>query len=203
MIVSKYRDAFQALRNVESEFKQKLGLLQIISRYFNDRGAKIPIVVGGEAVEIYTRGGFTSHDIDLKSSMDVLVDCLEKELGFRRVQHAFNSVDPPFAIEWQGAALEEGREGEDRVRIIQVGDDRIVLIGFEDLIVDRLNAAKFSQHAESYEQAKELYLVTMLGTLSFDEEYALLKAKQDDVLDYYQKMVGEVRASYENDALRK
>ena len=189
--MSKYTDAFLELRKVENEFKQKIGLIRIIAQYFKDHGKKPPIIVGGEAVEIYTRGGFTTQDIDIKGSKQTLIDCLEKELGFERLHHVFSSSNPNFSVEWQGSTLEEGREGEAKIRIIAVGEDEIAVVGFEDLIIDRLNAAKFSGHQESFEQAKELYIIIQIGKLSFDESYAQTRANHDDVMDTYTRMKNE------------
>jgi hypothetical protein len=177
-----------ALSGEADPFKRKIGLLKIIAGYFADHGQRPPVVVGGEAVEIYTKGAFVSHDVDILSSRQALIDCLEKELGFSRIHHNFFCPEPLFAVEWQGSALEEGREAEDHVRPVVINGIAIHLVGMEDLVIDRLNAAKFSRHAESWEQARGLLLGARINGLKFDGEYAGRRAQHDDLLDFYERL---------------
>ncbi len=190
--MSKYKDLLRALCEEHDGYRRKIRFLRIVAQYFADNHLRMPVIVGGEAVEIYTQGAFTSLDIDIKSSLEGLVDCLEKELGFERMQHNFFNKNPLLAVEWQGAALEEGHEAESRVRKLSIDGTIIGIIGLEDLIIDRLNAAKFSRHNESYEQAKSILAGARIGGLDYDATYAEKRAAHDDVLDTYQRMLQDV-----------
>jgi DNA-binding protein YbaB len=190
--MSKYKEMLRALGEEHDAYRRKIKFLGIVARYFADHNLKTPVVVGGEAVEIYTQGAFTFLDIDIKSSQDGLIECLEKELGFERCQHNFFNENPLLAVEWQGASLEEGHEAESRVRHLSIDGNIIGIIGLEDLIIDRLNAAKFAQHHESYEQAKTIFAGARIGGLDYDASYAEKRAAHDDVLDMYQRMLLDV-----------
>lgn len=93
------------LRTLSEEndaYRRKIKFLGILARYFADHNLKTPVVAGGEAVEIYTNWTFTSLDRDIKSSQDGLIDCLEKERAFERLQHNFFNENPLLAVEWRG-----------------------------------------------------------------------------------------------------
>ncbi|MDP2766299.1 MAG: hypothetical protein Q8O41_02455, partial [Candidatus Methanoperedens sp.] len=96
-------------------------------------GKKKPILVGGSAVEFYTRGTCKSIDIDLLADRDSLEKVLEK-MGFSKSgRHWFYTKD--IGIEVVGESPEGRRVNE----VLHEGK-LIRILSIEDLIVDRLNA---------------------------------------------------------------
>jgi len=66
--MSKYKEMLRALSEEHDAYRRKIKFLGIVARYFADHNLRPPVVVGGEAVEIYTHGAFTSLDIDIDHS---------------------------------------------------------------------------------------------------------------------------------------
>jgi hypothetical protein len=74
---------FQKLKEIEDPIKKRALFVALLSREVKSLCAEMPIVVGGEALEIYTQGGYTTGDIDLKGPKDCMESIL-KEWGFQR-----------------------------------------------------------------------------------------------------------------------
>ena len=112
-------------------------------------GNKKPILVGGSAVEFYTRGTCKSIDIDLLGDRETLVKLLE-DMGFSKTgRHWFYTKD--IGIEIVGSSAEGMRVNE----VLHEGK-LIRIISIEDLIVDRLNACKHWKSQYDCEQAQVL-----------------------------------------------
>ena len=95
-----------------------------------------PILVGGAAVELYTGGAYTTGDLDFVGTVPPLVASALKEAGFdRRGRHWIHEVGEVF-IEFPSTGLDIG---EDSV-VIEVEDQRVLIVGREALIADRLAA---------------------------------------------------------------
>lgn len=105
-----------------------------------------PIVVGGAALEFYTLGGYTTKDVDLVIGDRRRLDQVLRDLGFQRTggRHWYSEL-LDMAIEAPDEVL---AGSEDKIATVTVGGKRVYLIGLEDLIVDRLAAAKYWQSCE-------------------------------------------------------
>lgn len=129
------------------ELSSKFGILAEISEKLPKN--KKPVLVGGSAVEFYTRGTCKSIDIDLLADRDSLEKVLEK-MGFSKIgRHWFYTKD--IGIEIVG----ESPEGR-RVNDIMHEGKLIRILSIEDLIVDRLNACKHWKSQYDCEQAQVL-----------------------------------------------
>ncbi len=134
-------------------------------------GKKKPILVGGSAVEFYTRGTCKSIDIDLLADRDSLEKVLEK-MGFSKIgRHWFYTKD--IGIEVVGESPEGRRVNE----VLHEGK-LIRILSIEDLIVDRLNACKHGKSQYDCEQAQVLFGVYS-GKL--DLEYLKKRMKEEDL----------------------
>lgn len=134
-------------------------------------GNKKPILVGGSAVEFYTRGTCKSIDIDLLGDRDILVKLLE-DMGFSRTgRHWFYTKD--IGIEIVGSSAEGMRVNE----VLHEGK-LIRIISIEDLIVDRLNACKYLKSQYDCEQAQVL-----AGAYrdKLDMDYLKTRLKEEDL----------------------
>ena len=116
-----------------------------------------PIVVGGHALAIYTRGDYATRDIDLVAP-DAVGDVLSslgftKELGERHWYHDELQV----AIEVPSRDLAGSIE-----RVVKLNLDsggHVYVIGVEDLIVDRLRACVYWKSTVDCEWAERLFAV--------------------------------------------
>jgi len=98
-----------------------------------------PVIVGGLAVEIYTRGQYTTVDIDLVMQRRDLADEILGELGFIKEGRHWYNPELLVAIEIPGNNL-EGADSS-RVTKLRLQNGRyIYVIGIEDIILDRLRA---------------------------------------------------------------
>lgn len=97
-----------------------------------------PILVGGGALEFYTAGGYATKDMDLALPAAPEVDAAFAELGFGKEGRYWVYEDLDLLFE---APAPAGLPGEDAPRTeIDIDGLRVVIIGVEDLLLDRLRA---------------------------------------------------------------
>jgi hypothetical protein len=187
-----YRKRFRQISGDPDPFRRKLEFLLMLDDYCRDTGATpAPVVVGGEAVELYTRGNHASHDIDILASKEALDGLLVKILGFANERHWYGCPEADIIVEWQGRVLDSGPDGQAMVRTIRSGGGSIRVIGYEDLIVDRLEAAKFSRHGESYGQARDILAGALEEGVFLDRGYLGRRARDADVSDILARLYGD------------
>lgn len=150
---------------------RKFDLLAEISSKFTDETK--PILVGGSAVELYTRGQARSQDLDLIANRAKLIPIL-KRMGFKIVGRHFYKY--PHYIEIPKDAL----HGE-RSKIVMYKGKKIKVISIEDLIIDRLCACKFWKSMYDCEQAK---MLQRAYAKVIDEKYLESRAYQEDVISH-------------------
>ena len=151
------------------ELSSKFGILEEIREKFPKN--KKPVLVGGSAVEFYTRGTCKSIDIDVLGDRDSLEKVLEK-MGFSKTgRHWFYTKE--IGIEIVGDSTEGRRVNE----ILHEGK-LIRILSIEDLIVERLNACKHWKSQYDCEQAQVL-----AGAYSdkLDREYLRKRMKEEDL----------------------
>ena len=106
-----------------------------------ERLAKVgiePILVGGAALEFYTAGGYATTNVDLAMRVSEDVHATFAGLGFEREGRYWYHVELDLLFE---APAPAGLPGEDAPRTeTDVDSLRIVVIGVEDLLIDRLRA---------------------------------------------------------------
>ncbi len=110
----------------------------IITGLMTDHGIK-PVVVGGLAVEIYTRGHYTTLDIDLVTKGREIAGDIFRRLGFLREGRHWYHSELEVAIEILDSVL----QGADEKKIIMLelpSGRYLYVIGIEDIILDRLRA---------------------------------------------------------------
>ena len=97
-----------------------------------------PVLVGGGALEFYTAGGYATHDMDLALPHGPDVDAAFAALGFAREGRFWYHADLDLVFE---APAPAGLPGEDAPRTeVSVDGLRVVILGVEDLLIDRLRA---------------------------------------------------------------
>lgn len=62
----------KSLRNIEDPVKKRAKFMGLLTKKIVSSGKKAPIIVGGEALEIYTQGSYTTGDIDIKAPKKTL-----------------------------------------------------------------------------------------------------------------------------------
>ena len=135
-----------------NELKKKLLLLGFISDEPSRKGSFL-FLVGGQAVETYTGGQFTTGDIDITTTDREETENLLKRLGFKREGMVWLSERLAIAVHIVGSYPTR----TERIRTVEVGPYQVRVIGVEELIIDRLRAAKFWKSKRDSEQAVALF----------------------------------------------
>jgi hypothetical protein len=151
----------------------------------------IPVVVGGLAVEIYTRGQYTTLDIDLVMHRRELAGETLARLGFLQEGRHWYHPELEVAIEIPDDVL----EGADREKIIKIhlpSGRYLYVIGIEDIILDRLRACVHWRSTSDCEWGLRMLKVHYV---SLDLDYMRTMAKNDHATTSYKLEEGSVNNS--------
>jgi len=185
--------SIKKLSTIEDPVRRRAFFVALLSKEIVKRGGVPPIVVGGEAVEIYTQGSYTTGDIDIKSPKSLTEEIL-KEWKFKKTGRCWVNKKFDIFIEWLGESLNEGREAEKRVNTIEIAKGlRIKVISIEDLVIDRLNAAKWWKDTDSLMWAKVLLKVKRELGEKVDLKYLKKRAKEQGITDFLTKVITVLR----------
>ena len=146
----------------------KFDFLADLSSRFPDN--KKPILVGGSAVELYTRGRATSLDLDLIGDISKIAPILIGQDFKREGRHFRKGL---IYIEIPSDIL----HGERSV-VFEYDEKKIKVISVEDLIIDRLCGCKFWKSEYDCEHARMLF-ASYKNKL--DIEYLNNRARIEDV----------------------
>jgi hypothetical protein len=146
------------------EFEAALRLLARISKAMDDAGVRPPVLVGGAAVEIYTRGAVTTGDFDLCCGrQDILETEMQRE-GFVRPSGAGVAtrgwVHPELRLGFECVSdvLLDGLADREMVQVFSLKPDgEIAVIGPEDIIADRMGQYASGSAPEMLGQARALF----------------------------------------------
>jgi hypothetical protein len=124
----------------ESPLAKQLLITGLITRILEERGKSAPVVIGGLALSYYTREVYFTADIDLSYADRGALDDVLQSLGFAKKGRYWVHDGLDVAIEVPAAGL----AGEYApLESVELGDGlRCVVLGLEDLVIDRLNACK-------------------------------------------------------------
>lgn len=131
----------KSIVNENNSLKKVLKITAVITEALKSKNIK-PILVGGRALEFYTLGGYATKDIDLVIRGREFAKEIFEKLGFLRrpgERHWYNE-EIDLAVE----VPDEYLAGSiNKVITVEVDNMEAYIIGIEDLIIDRLLAAKF------------------------------------------------------------
>lgn len=129
--------ALERLHGEPDPRRRRLVALGLLTRQLSVHGIE-PILVGGGALEFYTAGGYATKDMDLALPAAPEVDDAFAALGFEKEGRYWYQADLDLLFE---APAPAGLPGEDAPRTeVEIDGLRIVIIGIEDLLIDRLRA---------------------------------------------------------------
>lgn len=161
----------------KDKFYQNIALVAVITAALKEIDIR-PIIVGGQAVEFYTAGGYSTMDVDLVTPANIKeIDPIIKDLGFKKEGKYWTYKQFDFALEIPGSDL----AGDyDKVNEIEIEGLKAYIIGIEDIIIDRLNRYKFWK-----EYADQEWIVGMiyLNYEDIDWNYLYQKSESEKTLD--------------------
>ncbi len=147
------RGRLSALALEKDHLKKMLLAAAIVQQALKQAGYKV-YVVGGAVVEAYSRGLYMTHDIDYALSDPISqVEPTLFRLGFRREGRVFLHPEGAFVVEFPGR-LDAGEM--ERLVTVEVDGLEVSLLSLEDIICDRINAAKHWKDESSAEWARML-----------------------------------------------
>lgn len=138
------------VRKEPNELRRKMLLLGYATSQVERKNQSV-FLVGGQAVETYTAGQFPTGDIDVTTSDSTTMQKVLKSLRFEEIGMIWLNKTVGIAFHIVGYFAPE------KPRTIRVGPYKVRIVGVEELILDRLSAAKFWNIPADYEKAKVLY----------------------------------------------
>lgn len=181
-----------ALLKIEDPVKRRAYFIAILSEDVVKRGGKMPIVVGGEALELYTQGSYTTGDIDLKSPYEI-TEAVLKDYGFIKIGRAWFNESYDIYIDLLGESLNEGPDAEKRTEEIEIAEGKVIrVLSIEDLIIDRLNAFKWWDDKDSKMWVKVLIEISRNIGRGLDIGYLKKRALSEDLEDILKEIFQEL-----------
>jgi hypothetical protein len=180
------REYSERLKKIDNPMKRRLLLVGILTSKLEKENC-VPILVGGNALEIYSLGGYSTADIDLICDRRKAGVVLNK-LGFKEEGRFWVNEDLELIVEFPDISLAGNR---DMIESFDIDEFTVYVIGKEDLIVDRLNACIFWKSTEDCRWVKELILL-YYGEIDWD--YLFKKCDEEgtrEELDEIKKEVEE------------
>ena len=168
------RRRVDALADEPDRMRRRLVALSALSARLAEEEIQ-PILVGGCALEVYTDGGYTTGDVDLALDASPEVDAAFADLGFEKEGRFWvrESLDLVFEAPAPG-----GLPGETAPRtVLDVDGLPIVVLGVEDLLLDRLRAWV---HWKSDEDRRWASRLVALYAAEMDWPYLRDKVAADD-----------------------
>lgn len=157
---------------------RRLSFVAFLSAGVTALGWPAPVVVGGHAVEFYTAGEYPTQDIDLASASEPVAQVLGA-WGFEREGRHWYDATLGIVVEVPGASL--GPDERNHVFSIEVKGRTALVLGIEDLIVDRLAACVHWNDEESCRWARTL----LRGAPELDVEYLDRRVREESVVDAF------------------
>lgn len=174
---------YKELKEETDLFKRRILFLGFLSAKLEENGVDA-ILVGGEAIDLYTAGTFATSDIDLLVDNKTTAEKLLNRFGFGKQGNGlwFNS-DLNIVIQ----VISESYSGDpDRLRKFKVKTYELRVAAPEDLIQNRLCSAKFWKSNPQRDMEESIALLRIFSD-SIDNSYLDKLAKKNDVVDYLAK----------------
>jgi len=177
------KDPLARARNKERGFERTVFVMSIITPRLEEKGIKT-VIVGGSAVEFYTKDQYATGDIDLAINRlkRTGIDSVLADLLFKKVGRMWVREDLALYIETPGDIrdIDMGK-----VTKVETEEGYAYIIGLEDIILDRILAAEHWKSEKDKEQA-----IQMASSYwdSIDWKYVREKSK----IEKAEKMLDEI-----------
>ncbi|HHW42417.1 UbiD family decarboxylase [Desulfofundulus thermobenzoicus] len=161
--------------------KKALNVLAILTAALKSMDIK-PILVGGRALEFYTLGGYATKDMDLVVNGREQARAILAEMGFirRTGERHWYHEELDLALEIPDELLAGSL---DKLVTVDINGLEVFIIGIEDLIIDRLAAAKFWNSPADAQWAAKL-IALHKGDIDMDYlQKAARNARVEDLLE--------------------
>jgi len=160
-----------------SDIEKKIFFLAWLNEKLKAVGSRaLPVLVGGSAVQLYTGGNYMSIDMDIYLDDILPATNLLKEHGFIKTGRHYFSVEYDLLVEFVSGHVPE------KISEIEYMGKTVLISSSEEMIIDRLNAAKWRNIPKDLEWARVM-ISTGAGT-GLNMEYLRRRAAEEDIEDY-------------------
>ncbi len=188
-VVSQKRSRFRTspeykeLKDEKDPFKRRILFLGFLTSKLKENAAGA-ILVGGEAIDLYTAGTFATSDIDLLVDNKAITEKLLNKFEFGKKGNTlwFNS-DLNIVIQVIQASY-SGDVG--KLRKFKVKGYELRVAAPEDLIQNRLYSAKFWKSNTQRDMEESIALLKIFSD-SIDNTYLDKLARENDIVDFLAK----------------
>lgn len=171
---------YKELKKEKDLFRRRISFIAFLAKTLQQNDVEA-ILVGGQAIDLYTAGTFATSDVDLVVNNKVVTEKLLNRFGFGKEANGlwFNR-DLNIVIQ----VIPESYSGDiNRVRKFRVKEYEIKVAAPEDLIANRLYSAKFSKSNIQLDLEQAVALLKIFAD-SIDNAYLDELAKKNGVKDY-------------------
>lgn len=175
----------EILANQDSTMR-RIGVVAILTQAFK-KYFIIPVIVGGFAVELWTMGKYATMDIDLIADGIAEYGSILRELGFKNKGGVWTYPESDIVIEFPKPPLDGDYS---RLQPLEFEDFQLYVLGIEDIILDRVSAAKHWQDLSSKEWAT--YLIAAHYD-KIDWTYCERKAEEKQIIEVFQEIKTEAQ----------
>ena len=174
---------YKELKVERDPFRRRLYFLGFFTHTLQQNGVQA-ILVGGEAIDVYTAGTFATADIDLVVDNKTITEKLLNRFGFgKKANGLWLNQDLVIVIQ----VITNPYSGDtEKLRTFQVKDYQLKVAAPEDLIQNRLYSAKFWKSNPQRDMEESIALLGIFSD-SIDNSYLDKIAKENDITDYLAK----------------
>lgn len=162
------------LRSLPDTFEKRLLFVGLLTKELTKYNIR-PIVVGGNAVEFYTLGGYATADIDVVIEDYKILGKVLTGWGFKKQDRHWTSEEYDIIIE---SPADELSGSMDKVFEVEIKELKVYLEGIEDIVIDRLNALVHWKSKDDGEWARRMI---ELNRNKIDWKYLEKRAKEEKV----------------------
>lgn len=184
---------------IEDPLKRQMTVSAIIATELEKKGTAV-VLVGGSAVEFYTAANYLTRDMDFIANHTDHVKETMLGLGFKSHGGTWHLPDSSILVEFPPGPL----EGDwDRTQEVTLSNGTsIKVIGIEDIILDRANAATH------WQDRSEEWVLNMITSRyeDIDWDYLMKRAKEEqceEVILSSKEQALEQRALFENEIVKQ
>lgn len=163
------------LKGIEDSFRRQLAIGSIITNIFSYNGLEKPILVGGSVVAIYSAGQYKTVDLDMKAYSVSEYNVILKELGYTKLGKDFYNGELDSYVEFPSGVMEDSMKHV-RELIIEETELPLYVLGFEDIIIDRV----CSFYATNDQDSKE-WALRLMGALYDDIDWSYLHGRSNEL----------------------
>ncbi|MDE0299219.1 MAG: DUF6036 family nucleotidyltransferase [Candidatus Poribacteria bacterium] len=177
MSQSDFRTQLDNAKKIEDPLRRRLYVCAIANAALVPSDELPFVVVGGNALEFYTLGDYTTVDVDLVSARRSEIGNILESWGFNRMGRHWYHPDLDVAIEVPDDVL---AGSEEKITQVEIEGLNVYIIGVEDLIIDRVNAYVHWRSIDDGDWAKELMA---LYRDDIDWDYLVESVQTKELLD--------------------